>query len=109
MVGTIASPSKPSVRFTALDVPTTTIQASSRYHQPRLGLNRCEGTKGKVSRVSIRSDKPKLPSERLQSQRNIPIAARKKNVWSRSFFRPARPLELFLESLSQSSRNPIRP
>jgi hypothetical protein len=30
MVGTMASPSSPSVRFTAFDVPTTTTQAKKR-------------------------------------------------------------------------------
>jgi hypothetical protein len=38
MVGAMASPSSPSVMFTAFDVPTTTTHAKTTYTQPRSGL-----------------------------------------------------------------------
>ena len=36
MIGTMARPSRPSVRFTALPAPTMTMQAKGMKNQPRL-------------------------------------------------------------------------
>ena len=47
MIGTIASPSRPSVRFTALPAPTMTKQENGTKNQPRLMMNSL--AKGKVS------------------------------------------------------------
>ena len=49
----IASPSRPSVRFTAFDAPTSTSTVNGRYPQRRSGMSHLKN--GKISRVLYRS------------------------------------------------------
>src|SRR5437899_1560106 len=108
MVGPMASPSRPSVRFTALLVPTMTTKANGRYsHQGKTGLKVRTLMKGIESRVS--SSRRGCEKPLFQSMKKRAITATKMKVCQKSFLRPARPLELRLLSFSQSSANPISP
>ena len=108
MVGPMASPSSPSVRLTALLVPTMTMKANGRYsHQGKTGLKVRTLMKGMDRRVS--SSRCGCSSPPLQSTKSTAITPRKISVCQKSFLRPARPFELRLVSFSQSSANPIRP
>ena len=108
MVGPMASPSRPSVRLTALLVPTMTMKANGRYsHQGRTGLKvrtLMNGIDRRVSRSSRGWSSPPF-----QSTNSTAITETKITVCQSSFLRPARPFEFRLVSFSQSSENPIRP
>ena len=54
MTGPMASPSSPSVRFTAFEAPTTTRATKSTYERPRSGTHSL--TKGITSCVVTPSD-----------------------------------------------------
>ena len=98
MVGTIASPSSPSVRFTALEAPIITNIATSGNSRPNEIIRFLNtGTASSVpSGCGI--------SRVIHTAATRPIAA-----CAHNFTRPGTPLVLRLVSLRKSSAKPIAP
>jgi len=90
--GPMASPSRPSVRFTAFEVPTTSSHANGRYSHPMFQLKACVATKGRLRCGSMAKGQSQ-PCVRSRLMAKAPASTR---VWKRSLSLPGRPFEFFL-------------
>ena len=101
-VSPVASPSRPSVRFTALELPVTTTVTNSTYRGGQNGSNQylnrgtCVDATGWMFGASGQSK-----SSRPSASPNV--------TWPASFQRATSPCDLPRTILRKSSTNPIAP